>query len=220
MVFGEQFIESEKQSRIGACAECVARRGDFSEKRVNECELCGRWFCEKHIRPRTFLVRGLDDIQGKQIPEGMGLNDVPDEATPEQGTLMFGTSANWIGSRWREFKDKLRSRDGGPGKARYGDTHPDIQYTKKWLEELNADGRKRSEVMKRALGRMNHYYSQEKSQKVSLGDAEPGDKAESEEKQRQLRHFPTKEVAVLLLLLALAVIFWSAPAIISYLQRI
>ncbi|MEM2912531.1 MAG: hypothetical protein QW146_08515, partial [Candidatus Bathyarchaeia archaeon] len=32
------------------------RDRDFSKKRVYQCELCGRWFCEKHIEPRLAFV--------------------------------------------------------------------------------------------------------------------------------------------------------------------
>lgn len=39
--------------------ECVVRERDFSQKAVYFCELCERWFCEKHIEPRLAFIRDL-----------------------------------------------------------------------------------------------------------------------------------------------------------------
>lgn len=208
MLFGEQVIEPETASRIGACVECWLRDRDFSGKKLYECELCGRWFCEKHVRPRTFLIRGVDDVQDEQIPEGLGLNHVQAERTPEQATLILGTSVGWLKERAREIKDRIKSRKGKQNKWKHEDTHPDFQYTKKWLEELDIEEKKRNELMKRALGRMNRYNSREKLEAVKIKYAELGDKAESTEKLVTERHFPTKDIAFLVALLVLAIVFW------------
>jgi hypothetical protein len=187
---------------------------DFSEKKLYKCESCGRWFCEKHIKPRTFLIRRLDDIPDEQIPEGIGLDDIQTERAPEQADFM-----DWIKIPF-EIMDEFKSRKGKQKERKRGDTHPDFQYTKKWLEEVDVEEKKRGELIKRALNRMNRYYSREKLHAVNLKYVEPRDKPESEEKLETERHFPTKEIAFLLVLLILAIVFWFAPTIISYLQRI
>jgi hypothetical protein len=188
--------------------ECSLRDRDFSEKKLYKCELCGRWFCEKHARPRTFLIRGIDGVQDEQIPEGLGLYDVPLERSPEQGTLILGTSVGWIKERAREIKDRIKSRKRKQYKWKNEDSHPDFQYTKKWLEELDIDQKKRTELMKRTLGRMNRYNSREKLEAVNLKHAEHGDKAESIEKLVPERHFPTKDIVFLVVLLVLSIVVW------------
>jgi len=205
---GEQVIEPETGSRIGSCVECSLRDRDFSEKKLYKCELCGRWFCEKHVRPRTFLIRGVDDVQDEQIPEGLGLNDVQAERTPEQGTFILGTSVGWIKERAIEIKDRIKSRKGKQNKWKHENSHPDFQYTEKWLEGLDIQEKKRNELIKRGLGRVNRYYSREKLEAVNLKYAELGDKAESPEKLVTERHFPTKDIVFLVALLILAVVFW------------
>jgi hypothetical protein len=42
--------------------ECCVRDRDFSQKKVYHCELCDRWFCEKHIEPRLAFIRDYDAI--------------------------------------------------------------------------------------------------------------------------------------------------------------
>jgi hypothetical protein len=188
--------------------ECSLRDRDFSEKNLYKCELCGRWFCEKHVGPRTFLIRGVDDVQDEQIPEGLGLNDVQAERTPEQGTLILGTSVGWIRERVSEIRDRIKSRKVKRKKWKRKDSHPDFQYTEKWLEELDIQEKKRNELMRRASGRMNRYYSREKLEAVKLKHAEFGDKAESTEKLVTERHFPTKDIVFLVALLVLAIVVW------------
>jgi hypothetical protein len=205
---GEQVIEPETGSRIGSCVECSVRDRDFSEKKLYKCELCGRWFCEKHVRPRTFLIRGVDDVQDEQIPEGLGLDDVQAERTPEQGTLILGTSVGWIKERVSEIRDRIKFRKVKRKKWKREDSHPDFQYTEKWLEELDIQEKKRNELMKRALGRMNHYYSRERLEAVNLKHAELRGKAESTEKLVTEKHFPTKDIVFLVALLVLAIVFW------------
>ena len=188
--------------------ECSVRDRDFSEKKLCKCELCGRWFCEKHVRPRTFLIRGVDDVQGEQIPEGLGLDDVQAERAPEQGTFILGTSVGWIKERAIETKDKIKSRRGKQSKWKHENSHPDFQYTKKWLEDLDIQEKKRNELIRRALGRMNRYYSREKLGAVNLEHSELGDKADSTEKLITERHFPTKDIVFLAALLALVIVVW------------
>jgi hypothetical protein len=171
--------------------------------------LCGRWFCEKHIKPRTFLIRGID-VQEEQIPGGTGLDEVPVDPPMEQGSLMFGTAPNWINEQAGWMMDRLRSRKGQHRQSKHEDTHPDFQYTREVLGKLTLEDGRRSELMKRAIGRMNRYYSRERLQAVNLKREESRDKAECEEKLQAERHFPAKEVALLLVLLALAIVFWYA----------
>ena len=212
MLFGEQVIEPETESRIGTCAECSVRDRDFSEKKLYKCETCDRWFCEKHVRPRTFLIRGVDDIQNLEIPEGLGLNDVPTERTPKQVTatqqMFLGDSVAWIRERVGDFKDRVKSRKGKQNKWKGEDSHPDFQFTKKWLGELGIDDRKRSIIIKRASIRMNRYKLAEKAEKFNLNKRSLLEEATSTEASKTERHFPTKEVVFLVALLALVIVFW------------
>lgn len=182
------------------------------------CELCGRWLCEKHIKPRTFLLRGLDGFQDGEIPEGIGLDDIQAERTPEQVTLLLGSLVNWIKIPFR-IMDKFGRHKTKQEKWKGGDIHPDFQYTRKLLEELDVEEKKRNELTKRALDRMNRYYSQEKSQSDNLKYAEARDKTESKEKL-ETEHFPIRFIASSMVLLILAIVLWYLPTIISYLQRL
>jgi hypothetical protein len=64
-------IEPERESRIDTCVECVVRERDFSEKTVYRCELCDRWFCERHSEPRLAFIRDLNAIENS--PEARAL---------------------------------------------------------------------------------------------------------------------------------------------------
>jgi hypothetical protein len=203
-----QVIEPETGSQIGVCAECSVRDRDFSEKKLYKCELCGRWFCEKHVRPRTFLIRGVDDIQDFQIPEGLGLNDVPGEKTPEQVTMILGSLPGLTEDFAQQIKDRIRSGKEKQKKWKGEDSHPDFQFTKKWLEELGIEDRKRSILTKRALARMNRYRLAEKAETFNLKKRNLANEAASTEVLKTKRHFPTKEVGFLIALLALAIAFW------------
>jgi len=59
----ESFIEPEGESRIDTCVECVVRDRDFSQKKVYHCELCERWFCERHLKPRLAFIRDLERVE-------------------------------------------------------------------------------------------------------------------------------------------------------------
>jgi len=208
MLFGEQVIEPEAGYHTGTCAECSFRDRDSSEKKLYRCELCGNWFCEKHIRPRTFLVRGLDDVQDEQIPEGLGLNDVPHERTPEQVSFMFGSSAAWIEEAAGQIEDRIKPGKGKQNKWKNLDSHPDFQYTQKWLQQLDIGQKERNELTKRALTRMKRYKLREKQEALHLKHTEPVDKTEPTKVVATQKHFPTKDIGFLLTLLALILIIW------------
>ena len=201
-------IESERESRIGVCVECSVRGRDFSEKKVYKCDLCGRWFCEKHVKPRTFLIRGVDDFQGLQIPEGLGLGDVPVEKTPEQVTMMLGSAPRLAGDFAEKIKDRVKSGKAKQTKWKGEDSHPDFEFTKKWLEEFDMGDGTRGVLIKRALARMNRYRFGEKAEAFNLKKTNLAGKAESAAVLKTERHFPTKEILFLVALLALAIAFW------------
>lgn len=52
-----------KESQIDTCVECCVRDRDFSQKKVLRCELCDRWFCERHIEPRLAFIRDLERVE-------------------------------------------------------------------------------------------------------------------------------------------------------------
>jgi ribosomal protein L37AE/L43A len=60
-------MEPEKESRIDSCVECCVRDRDFSQKQVYRCELCKRWFCEKHLQPKLAFIR--DPKRVERSPE-------------------------------------------------------------------------------------------------------------------------------------------------------
>jgi hypothetical protein len=127
----------------------------------------------------------VDDIEDEQIPEGIGLGDAPTEPSQEQSSLLLGTSVSWVQDRAQGFMDRLRFRHGKEKQGKRGDSHPDFQYTRKWLEKLDIEDRKRDELTRRALNRMKHYYSQEKLQAAKSKHQEPTTKIESHEKMEK-----------------------------------
>lgn len=64
-------MSEERESRIDTCVECCVRDRDSSEKKVYRCELCDRWFCEKHFEPRLAFIRSYQAIDDS--PEIRGL---------------------------------------------------------------------------------------------------------------------------------------------------
>jgi len=108
----------------------------------------------------------------------------------------------------QQIKDRIKSGKGNQKKWNGEDSHPDFQFTKKWLEELGIEDRKRSTLIKRALARMNRYRLAEKAGTFNLKKKTLADRAESTEVLKTKRHFPTKEVVFLIALLALAIVFW------------
>ena len=37
---------------MGICYECSTQNMDSSQKRVSHCEICNKWFCEAHLKPK------------------------------------------------------------------------------------------------------------------------------------------------------------------------
>jgi hypothetical protein len=86
---------------------------------VYHCELCERWFCEKHLKPRLFFIKDLDAI----------------ENIPEIRVLYY---------------TEVKGKEG----------HPDFEYSRRKLVELDIEEKRRNELIKQALDRMNHYYDE------------------------------------------------------------
>jgi hypothetical protein len=55
-------MKSEKDSRIDTCVECYVRDRDFSKKKVHYCELCQKWFCEKHLSPKLVFIPDFEHV--------------------------------------------------------------------------------------------------------------------------------------------------------------
>jgi hypothetical protein len=115
-------MEPQKESKIDVCVECCVRERDLSQKKVYRCELCDRWFCEKHIEPRLAFIRDLEAIDN----------------IPEIRVLYF-----------TEIKEK-KQKEG----------HPDFEYSRRKFRELDIEEKRRNELIKQALDRMNHYYAE------------------------------------------------------------
>jgi len=56
-------MSEEGEHKIDTCVECCVRDNDFSEKKVFQCRLCERWFCERHIEPRLAFIKDLKAIE-------------------------------------------------------------------------------------------------------------------------------------------------------------
>jgi hypothetical protein len=86
---------------------------------VYRCELCERWFCEKHLKPKLAFIKNLDAIEN--IPEVRVLYYTEIQGKEEKG-------------------------------------HPDFEYSRRKFGELDIEEKRRNELIKQALDRMNHYY--------------------------------------------------------------
>jgi hypothetical protein len=98
--------------------ECVVRDRDFSQKMVYRCELCDRWFCEKHIKPRLAFIRNFQAVN---------------------------------------YSSKVRALY--YTEMQYTDGHPDFEYSRRKFREIEVEEKKLNELIKQALDRMNHYYT-------------------------------------------------------------
>lgn len=110
-------MSAEGEHKIDSCVECCVRDNDFSEKKVFQCKLCERWFCEKHIEPRLAFIKDLKAI----------------EKSPEIRALYY---------------TEVEGKEG----------HPDFVYSRIKLMELDMEEKRRNELIKEALDRMNGYY--------------------------------------------------------------
>jgi hypothetical protein len=79
---------------------------------VYRCELCERWFCEKHLKPRLAFIKDLNVID--KIPEIRAL-----------------------------YYTEIQGKE--------GKGHPDFQYSRKRLEELDIEEKIRFELINKAL---------------------------------------------------------------------
>jgi hypothetical protein len=110
-------MEPERESRIDVCVECCVRDRDFSQKTVYRCELCDRWFCERHIEPRLAFIKDFKAINYSSEVRALYYTEM-----------------------------------------QYSDGHPDFEYSRRKLRQLDIEEKKRNELIKQALDRMNHYY--------------------------------------------------------------
>jgi hypothetical protein len=49
----------EPEVKIGQCPRCLARDADQNEKKLFRCSLCGVWYCEKHVLPKSCYIVDL-----------------------------------------------------------------------------------------------------------------------------------------------------------------
>jgi hypothetical protein len=197
-------IEPERESRIDTCVECCVRDRDFSQKKVYRCDLCDRWFCEKHFEPRLAFIKDLNAI----------------ENNPEISAL---------------YHTEVEGKEDG---------HPDFEYSRRKLTELNIEEKRRSELIEEALNRMNARYKMKSCQGTEgleeeavvtralpevaketskNGIISEGDfhfkKAEVEE-PRKKRRFPIgKAIGVVLAIMIIGALLFYSPNIISMIQN-
>jgi len=60
-------MKPEKEPKMGSCYECCVKEEDSSQKQVYYCDLCGKWFCERHREPKFPYFVDWDtifDVQG------------------------------------------------------------------------------------------------------------------------------------------------------------
>jgi hypothetical protein len=123
-------------------------------------------------------------------------------------TMIAGSAPAWIKEFAEKIKCGFKSGERKQNKWKDEDSHPDFQFTKKWLEELDIEEKKRNMLIKRALARMNRYRLREKAETFNLKKRNLADEAASTEVLKTEKHFPIKEVGFSLALLALVIIFW------------
>lgn len=126
------WIESERESRIDSCVECCVRDRDFSKKKVYRCDLCDRWFCEKHFEPRLAFIKDLD--ASEKIPEISAL-----------------------------YHTEVEGKEDG---------HPDFEYSRRKLAELDIEEKRRSALKEEALNRMNTHYRMKSGQGTEESEKE------------------------------------------------
>jgi hypothetical protein len=89
----------------------------LSQKTIYRCELCDRWFCERHIEPRLAFIKDFKAI-------------------------------NYSSEVRALYYTEMQYRDG----------HPDFEYSRRKLGQLDIEKKKLNELIKQALDKMNHYY--------------------------------------------------------------
>lgn len=87
-------LEILDEKEYGSCYYCYPR-GDIMEKRIYMCELCKKWFCEKHINAkepmsREKMIEEIDEYQGHPcvgyvFQEGNEIN-----VTYKDGVTIYG----------------------------------------------------------------------------------------------------------------------------------
>jgi hypothetical protein len=45
-------LGSNQSLQFGICYECCTKDNDSSKKPVYRCDVCGKWFCELHLKPK------------------------------------------------------------------------------------------------------------------------------------------------------------------------
>jgi hypothetical protein len=80
-------MELEKGTQTGICYECSTKNADSSQKRVYHCDICKKWFCEKHQKPKfpyfvdwdtVFDVQGNPEIKARFHTEFKSEDGHPD----------------------------------------------------------------------------------------------------------------------------------------------
>ncbi|MGD0405703.1 MAG: hypothetical protein ABSB10_03535 [Candidatus Bathyarchaeia archaeon] len=60
-------MATTKDSELGICYECSTKDMDSSKKIVYHCDICNKWFCELHLKPKfPYFVdwETVFDVQG------------------------------------------------------------------------------------------------------------------------------------------------------------
>jgi hypothetical protein len=67
-------LVEEQDSMIGFCYECQTKDGDSAKKTVYRCDVCGKWFCELHLKPKFPYFVDWEthfDVQGNPAVKAM-----------------------------------------------------------------------------------------------------------------------------------------------------
>jgi len=172
--------------------ECCVRDNDFSQKKVYRCELCERWFCERHIEPRLAFIR---DLKRGDSPEVKALYHK--EMQREDGHPDFEYSRRKFAELDIEEKRRSELMEEALNRmnARYGGRHAIPTFTPKLPKE---------DITKEDYPSKEHDFL-----------------AYDTPKTKPRRAIPIKKiVGASMVLVILGIFLWYGPTIVSMIQNL
>ena len=158
-------MATTKDSELGICYECSTQDLYSSKKKVYHCEICKKWFCEKHLKPKyPYFVdwETVFDVQGNpEIKELFYSEHGKKEGHPDFVYLRKTVEAMKNEKKLQDERIQQRIDDminSGPPKM-------SSEYKKllekeklereKKLEQLEKEQQKRMKLKKKSIGGNN-----------------------------------------------------------------